>query len=101
MKTSGGDTKTGCEMEEPPKQHEDECTVPITYRAEIFGKREGEEMRLGPHARGSRIRELAEDLAAQASELESEAKEKLDRDETERGKRRGAERAGRRRRSWE
>ncbi len=74
---------TGCDMEELPGQHEDECAVPSTYRAEIFAKRGGEEVRLGPHARGSRIRELAEGLIAQASELESEAKEKLKRDETE------------------
>jgi hypothetical protein len=88
-------------MEEPAGQPEDECTVPITYRAEIFAKREGEEVRLSPHARGSSIGELAEDLVAKAAELESEAKEKLARDDTERGKRRRAERSGRRRRSWE
>jgi hypothetical protein len=86
---------------------EDERTV--TYMAEIIIKREGEEMRLGPRARGSSIRELAEDLVAQAAALESEAREKLDRSETERGtaaeietaKRQRAELSGRRRRSWE
>ena len=85
-----------------PGQQEDERTaVAITYRAEIFAKGEGEEMRLGPHARGSSIRELAEDLLAKAAELESEVKEKLDQAETESGKRQRAERLGRRRRSWE
>ena len=86
---------------------EDERTV--TYMAEIIVKREGEEIRLGPRAGGSSIRELAEDLVAQAAALESEAKEKLDRTETEKGKtaeietgkRQRAELSGRRRRSWE
>jgi hypothetical protein len=82
---------------------EDERTV--TYMAEIIVKREGEEMRLGPRARGSSIRELAEDLVAQAAALESEAKEKLDRTETERGTvadiATAKELSGRRRRSWE
>lgn len=60
---------------------------------------------MGPHARGSSIRELAEDLVAKASELESEAKDKLHQAateaETEREKRQRAERSGRRHRSWE
>jgi len=73
-------------MEDSPGQHEDECAGPVTYRAEIPAKRGGEEVRLGAGVRGSSIRELAEDLVAQASELESEAKEKLDRAESERGK---------------
>ena len=88
-------------MAELPGQHENEGTVPITYRAEIFVKGEREEARLSPHAQGSSIRELAENLLAQASKLESEAKAKLNRDETERGKRQRAELSGRRRRSWE
>jgi hypothetical protein len=89
------------EMEDSPGQHEDERAVPITYRAEIFAKRGGEEVRLGAGVRGSSIRELAEGLIAQASELESEAKEKLDRAESEQGKSQRAELSGRRRRSWE
>jgi len=58
-------------------------------------------MPLNAQARGSSIHELAEDLIAQVSELESAAKEKLDQVETERGKSQRAERSGRRRRSWE
>jgi len=81
----------------------------VTYCAEIVVKREGEEVRLGPRARGNSIRELAADLIAQTSELESETKEKLDRAEaesgrtaeTEKGKRQRAELSGRRHRSWE
>jgi hypothetical protein len=81
----------------------------LTYFAEIVVKREGEEVRLGPRARGNSVRELAADLIAQASELESETKEKLDRAETEsgtradteKGKRQRAELSGRRHRSWE
>ncbi len=88
-------------MEDSPGQHEDERAVPVTYRAEIFAKRGGEEVRLSAGVCGSSIHELAEDLIAQASELESEAKEKLDQVETERGKSQRAERSGRRRRSWE
>jgi hypothetical protein len=93
-------------MEKSPGQREDERTVPMTYRAEIYAKREGEEeVRLDRSARGSSIGELAEDLVAQASELEAEAQEKLDRAETERGKEEQtvnqAELSGRRRRSWE
>ena len=86
---------------------EDERTV--TYIAEIVAKREGEEVPLGPRAHGSSIRELAEDLVAQAAALESEAKEKLDKTEAEKGKgaemekgkMQRAELSGRRRRSWE
>ena len=86
---------------------EDERTV--TYFAEIVVKREGEEVRLGPSVRGSSVRELAANLLAQASELESESKEKLDRAEAESGtraeiekdKRQRAELSGRRHRSWE
>jgi len=86
---------------------EDERTV--TYFAEIVVKREGEEVRLGPSVRGSSVRELAANLLAQASELESESKEKLDkaeaesgtRAETEKDKRQRAELSGRRHRSWE
>lgn len=92
-------------MKTVPGQEQDQRTGAITYRVEIFAKREGEEMRLGPHARGNSIRELAENLVAQAAELESEAKEKLEQveteAETERGKRQRAERSGRRHRSWE
>lgn len=86
---------------------EDDRTV--TYFAEIVVKREGEEVRLGPRVHGSSIRELAANLLAQASELETESKEKLERTETEssaraeaeKGKRQRAELSGRRRRSWE
>jgi hypothetical protein len=90
-------------MEKSPAQ---ERTVPITYRAEIHVKREGEEeMRLDRSAKGSSISELAEDLVAQASELEAEAREKLDQAEAERDKAEHtvnqAELSGRRRRSWE
>jgi hypothetical protein len=89
-------------MEKSPGQR----TVPITYRAEIYAKREGEEeVRLDRSARGSSIGALAEDLVAQTSELEAEAQEKLDRAETERDKEEQtvnqAELSGRRRRSWE
>jgi hypothetical protein len=90
-----------CEMEELPGQHEDERAVPITYRAEIVAQHGGEEVRLGAGVRGSSMRELAESLIAQASEFESEAKGKLDRAESERGKSQRAELSGRRRRSWE
>jgi hypothetical protein len=88
-------------MQKLPAQPEDHRPVPITYRAEIIAQREGEEVRLGTHALGNSIRELADDLVAKAAELESEAKETLVADETERGKRQRAERSGRRRRSWE
>jgi hypothetical protein len=87
-------------MEGLPGQTEGERTVSTTYRAEILATRGGEEVRLDLRVSGS-IRELAEHLVAQASELESEAKEKLDRIETERDESRRAERSGRRRRSWE
>jgi hypothetical protein len=40
--------------------------VPITYRAEILAKRSGEEVRLGGGVCGTSVRELAEDLIAQA-----------------------------------
>jgi hypothetical protein len=81
----------------------------VTYFAEIVVKREGEEVRLGPCVHGSSVRELAANLLAQASELESESKEKLERAETESGKRAETEKgkrqreelSGRRRRSWE
>jgi hypothetical protein len=93
-------------MEKPPGQREDERTVPIRYRAEIYAKREGdEEVRLDRNARGTSIGKLAEDLVAQTSELEAQAQEKLDQVETERGKEEQtvnqAELSGRRRRSWE
>jgi hypothetical protein len=88
-------------MEGSPGQHEDERAIPITYRAEIFAERGGEEVRLGASVRGSSIRDLAEGLIAQASEFESEAKGKFDRAESERGKSQRAELSGRRRRSWE
>ena len=93
-------------MEKSPGQREDERTVPITYRAEIYAKREGdEEVRLDRNARGTSIGKLAEDLVAQTSELEAQAQEKLDQAETERGKEEQtvnqAELSGRRRRSWE
>jgi hypothetical protein len=88
-------------MERFPGQTEGERTVPTTYRAEILATRGGEEVQLDLRVSGSSIRELAEHLVGQASELESEAKEKLDRTETERDKSRRAERSGRRRRSWE
>jgi Skp family chaperone for outer membrane proteins len=92
-------------MEKLPGQGEEQRSVPITYRAAIVAQREGEEIPLGLNARGSSIRELAEDLLAKASELESEAKEKLDQAETaaetDRGKQQRAERSGRRHRSWE
>jgi hypothetical protein len=93
-------------MEKPPGQREDERTIPITYRAEIYAKREGdEEVRLDRNARGTSIGKLAEDLVAQTSELEAQAQEKLDQAETERGKEEQtvnqAELSGRRRRSWE
>jgi biotin carboxyl carrier protein len=86
---------------------EDERTV--TYFAEIVVKREGEEVRLDRRAQGSSVRELAANLLAQASELESQGKEKLDRAEaesgtkaeTEKDKRQRAELSGRRHRSWE
>jgi hypothetical protein len=62
-------------------------------------------VRLDRRARGSSIGGLAEDLVAQASELEAEAQDKLDRAESERGKEEQtvnqAELSGRRRRSWE
>jgi hypothetical protein len=79
---------------------------PTKYRAEIYVRREGEEeVRLDRSARGSSIGELAEDLVAQASELDAEAQERLDRAETERDKAEQtvnqAELSGRRRRSWE
>ena len=55
--------------------------------------------------RGTSIGKLAEDLVAQTSELEAQAQEKLDQEETERGKEERtvnqAELSGRRRRSWE
>jgi hypothetical protein len=88
-------------MEDSPGQHEDERAVPVTYRAEIVAERGGEEVRLRAGVHGTSIRELAEDLITQASELESEAKEKLDRAESERGRSQRAELSGRRRRSWE
>jgi hypothetical protein len=93
-------------MEKSPGQPEDERTVRITYRAEIYAKREGdEEVRLDRNARGTSIGKLAEDLVAQTSELEAQAQEKLDQVETERGKEEQtvnqAELSGRRRRSWE
>ena len=93
-------------MEKSPGQREDERTVPIRYRAEIYAKREGEEeVRLDRSARGSSIGGLAEDLVAQASELEAEAQDTLDRAETERGKEEQtvnqAELSGRRWRSWD
>ena len=93
-------------MEKSPGQREDERTVAITYRAEIYAKREGEEeVRLDRNARGSSIGELAEDLVAQAAEVGAEAQEKLDRAETESGKKKQtdsqAELSGRRWRSWE
>lgn len=88
-------------MAKLPGQGEEQRTVPITYRAAIFARRDGEDVPLNAQARGSSIRGLAEDLLAKASELESEAKEQLDRVETERGKSQRAERSGRRRRSWE
>jgi hypothetical protein len=77
----------------------DERTV--TYVAEIVVKREGEEVRLGPCAQGSSVGELAANLVARASELESESKENLDSAEAQKGKRQSAELSGRRRRSWE
>ena len=90
---------------EEPAQPEEQPDVAITYRVEIFAARAGEEMRLVPLAPGSGIRELAENLVAQALDLESEAKEKLDQVEaeaaTELGRMRRAERSGRRHRSWE
>jgi hypothetical protein len=88
-------------MEDSPGQREDERAVPIAYRAEIVAKRGGEEVRLGAGVSGGSIRELAEHLIAQVSELESEAKERFDRAESERGKSQRAELSGRRRRSWE
>jgi hypothetical protein len=93
-------------MEKSPRQPEDELTVAITYRAEIYVKREGEEeVRLDRHARGNSIGELAEDLVAQASELGAEAQDKLGQAETESAKKKEtvnqAELSGRRRRSWE
>lgn len=93
-------------MERSPGQREDERPTPITYRAEIYVKRAGEEeLRLDRNARGSSIGELAEDLVAQAPELGAEAQEKLDRAETETDKQREkdkqAELSGRRWRSWD
>ena len=92
-------------MVEPSGQEEEQSIVCITYRAEIFADREGEELRMGSQARGSNIRELAEDMVAKAAELESEAKDKLDQAGaealTERERRQRAERSGRRHRSWE
>lgn len=88
-------------MEGLPGQTEGERTVSTTYRAEILATRGGEEVRLDLRVSGRSIRELAEHLVAQASELESEAKEELDGIETERHESRRAERSGRRRRSWE
>jgi hypothetical protein len=93
-------------MEKSPGQRGEERTIPITYRAEIYAKREGdEEVRLDRNARGTSIGKLAEDLVAQTSELEAQAQEKLDQAETERGKEEQtvnqAELSGRRRRSWE
>ena len=81
----------------------------VTYFAEIVVKREGEEVRLGRRAQGSSVRELAANLVAQVSELEAEAKEKLDTAQaessksaaTEKDKQQRAELSGRRRRSWE
>lgn len=93
-------------METSPGQREDERTAPITYRAEIYAKREGdEEVRLDRNARGSSIGELADDVIAQASELGEEAQQKLGRAETERDKQKEkdkqAELSGRRWRSWD
>jgi hypothetical protein len=93
-------------MGKSPGQREDERTVSIAYRAEIYAKREGdEEVRLDRNARGTSIGKLAEDLVAQTSELEAQAQEKLDQAETERDKEEQtvnqAELSGRRRRSWE
>jgi hypothetical protein len=88
-------------MEKLPGQPEEQRPVALTYRAEIFVQREGEEVRLGTHAQGNSIRELADDLVAKGAELESEAKETLGTAENERDKRQRAERSGRRRRSWE
>jgi len=84
-----------------PEQNEDERAVPVTYRAEILATRGGEEVRLDVHVPGNSIRELAEHLVAQASELEFEAKQKLGGADTKRGDSRRAELSGRRRRSWE
>jgi hypothetical protein len=88
-------------MAGPPGQIDDERAVSVTYRAEILASRGGEEVRLDLHVPGNSIRELAEQLVAQASELEFEAKQKLAGADTKRGDSRRAERSGRRRRSWE
>jgi hypothetical protein len=103
----GRKSETGgtCEMKNSPAQGE-QRTVPITYRAEIHVKREGdEEVRLDRSAKGSSIGDLVEDLVAQAAELEAEAQQKLDQSEAERDKAEQtvnqAELSGRRRRSWE
>ena len=90
-----------CEMKKLPAQPEDQRCGPVTYRAEIFVKGEGEELRLGTQGHGGTIPELAEDLVAKASELEAEAKATQDVAETENVKRQRAERSGRRHRSWE
>jgi len=88
-------------MEERPGQEDDRAAVPITYRAEIFATREGNEVSLGTHGRGTSIRELAADLVARAAELAAAAKATLDEAETATGKRKDAELSGRRHRSWE
>jgi molybdopterin converting factor small subunit len=93
-------------MEKSPGQRADQRTVSVTYRAEIHAQCEGEEaVPLDRSAKGSSIRELADDLVAQTSELEAEAHDKLVRAEAERDKAEQtvnqAELSGRRRRSWE
>jgi hypothetical protein len=84
----------------------DERTVPITYRAEIYATREGEEeVRLDRSARGSTVGELAQDLVGQTAELEAEAHGKLEQAEAERAKEKQTahqkELSGRRPRSWD
>jgi hypothetical protein len=93
-------------MEKSSGQGEDARTVPVTYRVEVYAKREGEEeVQLDRHAKGSSMSELIDDLVAQSSELEAEAQGKLDQAETERAQTEHtvnqAELSGRRRRSWE
>ncbi|MBP1685681.1 MAG: hypothetical protein H6Q33_1824 [Deltaproteobacteria bacterium] len=80
---------------------EAERTVTYTYFAESVVKRDGEGVRLDLRLPGSSIRELAEHLVVQASELESKTKEKLEQTEIEKAKKQRAELSGRRRRSWE
>lgn len=73
----------------------------LTYRADVFVRLSGEDVRLSTEARGGSIRDLAADMVAKAADLEAEVEVRLAEIRAEDEKRQRGERAGRRHHSWE